>query len=222
MRLLLIEDDHELANALLQSLAQSGHASDVAGSGKAALASSAATAYDLVILDLGLPDMDGLDLLAQLRRRGLLAPVLILTARDGVHDRIRGLDSGADDYLAKPFALGELEARMRALLRRGAVGEDLVEFGPLQFDANAREFSVHGRRLDLTARELGVLEALMRRPGRVVGKQNLFESIYAWDADAGPSAIEVHVSRLRRKLEACDSGVAIRALRGLGYRLEHD
>lgn len=220
MRLLLIEDDRELAHGLLHALAQSGHACDIAASGQAALAACAVTAYDLVVLDLGLPDTDGLDLLRELRARGLAAAVLILTARDGVHERIRGLDGGADDYLAKPFALGELEARIRALLRRGHPGTTVLGCGRLRFDTATRHASVGGQALELTARELAILELLLRRNGRVIGKQQLFDAVYSWDAEANLSAIEVHISRLRRKLEAGEAGVLIRMLRGLGYRLE--
>lgn len=220
MRLLLIEDDAELANGLVHALAQSGHACDAAANGQAALNACAVTAYDLVVLDLGLPDVDGQDLLRQLRERGLAAPVLILTARDDVHERIRGLDGGADDYLAKPFALGELEARVRALLRRSQPGGTQLAFGRLQFDTATRCASVDEIPIDLTARELAILELLLRRAGRVVGKQQLFDAIYTWEADANLSVIEVHVSRLRRKLEAVSAGVGVRMLRGLGYRLE--
>jgi len=220
MRLLLIEDDAELANGLVHALAQSGHACEAAANGHAAMRACAVTPYDLVVLDLGLPDVDGHDLLRQLRERGLSAPVLILTARDDVRERIRGLDGGADDYLAKPFALGELEARIRALLRRGQPSGAHLGLGRLRFDAASRHASVGDAPLDLTARELAILELLLRRGGRVVGKQQLFDAIYSWDADANLSVIEVHVSRLRRKLEAASAGVVVRMLRGLGYRLE--
>jgi DNA-binding response OmpR family regulator len=220
MRLLLIEDDRDLADGLVHALAQSGHACDHVGSGHAALNATAVTTYDLVVLDLGLPDVDGLDLLGQMRRGGLAAPVLILTARDGIDDRIRGLDRGGDDYLAKPFALGELEARIRALLRRGSGSATVLRVANLELDAGARLASVDGRPFDLTARELAVLEALLRRAGRTVSKQQLFDALYTWEADANLSVIEVHVSRLRRKLEAAQAGVGIRMLRGLGYRIE--
>lgn len=219
MRLLLIEDDPELADGLQQSLAQSGYAVDVARSAHAARAASAATRYEMVILDLGLPDADGLALLRELRIQGTQAPVLILTARGGLDDRIAGLDAGADDYLAKPFALGELEARVRALLRRGPdAGAHQIQLGQLAYDAVTRRVLVDGADLELTARELAVLEALLRRPRALVSKEQLFESLYTWDSEANLSAVEVHVSRLRKKLEP--AGVAIRMFRGLGYRLE--
>ena len=222
MRLLLIEDDAELADALQQSLAQSGYAVDVAHTGHAGRAACAATRYEMMILDLGLPDVDGLTLLRELRAQGATAPVLILTARGELDDRIAGLDAGGDDYLAKPFALGELEARVRALLRRGPdAGPQCVQFGQLSYEAATRRVTVEGADLDLTARELSVLETLLRRPRALVSKEQLFESLYSWDSEANLNAIEVYVSRLRKKLEPANVG--IRMFRGLGYRLEaHD
>lgn len=221
MRILLIEDDQKLAEGLLRALAQDGHACDHLDRAGPAPAAFDTVDYDLAILDLGLPDGDGLELLAQLRRRGLDTPVLILTARDGVEDRIRGLDSGADDYLAKPFALGELEARVRALARRRGAAAQLRSIGRLVFDAGVRDVRLDdGTALELTARELALIDMLMQQPGRVVSKQRLFDAIYNWDADANLSVIEVHLSRLRRKLNDAGAGVGIRMLRGLGYRIE--
>ena len=219
MRLLLIEDDPELADGLQQSLVQSGYAVDVARTAHAGRTACATTRYEMLILDLGLPDGDGLALLRELRAQGTQAPVLILTARGGLDDRIAGLDAGGDDYLAKPFALGELEARVRALLRRGPdAGAHQIQLGHLTYDAVTRRVVVDGADLELTARELAVLEALLRRPRALVSKEQLFESLYTWDSEANLSAVEVHVSRLRKKLEP--AGVAIRMFRGLGYRLE--
>lgn len=221
MRILLIEDDRKLAEGLLRALAQGGHACDHLDRAQLVPAALDAVDYDLLILDLGLPDGDGLDLLAQLRRTGMDTPVLILTARDGVEDRIRGLDSGADDYLPKPFALGELEARVRALVRRRGNGAQLQCIGRLVFDAGIRGARLDdGTPLELTARELALIEILMQQPGRVVSKQRLFDAVYNWDADANLSVIEVHLSRLRRKLSDAGAGVGIRMLRGLGYRIE--
>ena len=219
MRILLIEYDTELSDGLQQSLAQSGYAVDVARTVHAARAACAVTRYELAILDLGLPDGDGIALLRELRAQGMLAPVLILSARGGLDDRIAGLDAGGDDYLAKPFALGELEARVRALLRRGSdASPSLMQIGGLSYDAGTREVLVHGADPALTARELAVLEALLRRPRALVSKEQLFESRFSWDSDSNLSAVEVYVSRLRRKLEP--AGVVIRMFRGLGYRLE--
>jgi DNA-binding response OmpR family regulator len=220
MRVLLIEDDTELASGVASALAQSGYAADVMRTGGGALAAAKTASYQLVILDLGLPDMDGFEVLARLRRGGSAVPVLILTARDALQDRIRGLDAGADDYLVKPFALGELEARLRALLRRGEPSAPTLRVARLSFEPVSRRFSVGEREVDLTAREHAVLELLLRATGRIVGKTQIFESLYGFDDEANVSMIEVFVSRLRRKLEAHDAGIVIRAFRGLGYRLE--
>lgn len=220
MRLLLVEDDLELANGLVNTLAQSNYAADAVHCGRDAVAACQTTAYRLIILDLGLPDEDGISVLRRLRANGVTTPVLILTARDDLKDRIAGLDAGGDDYLTKPFAFGELEARLRALLRRSHVDENVRVFGEVEFDPGSRIASVKGRELDLTAREAAVLELLLARPGRVVSKQAMVESLYSWDQEANPSAIEVFVSRLRRKLDDAGAGVGVRVLRGLGYRLE--
>jgi DNA-binding response OmpR family regulator len=222
VRLLLIEDDLELANGLMNALAQSNHATDVVHSAAAAVAACATTQYQLLVLDLGLPDEDGIQLLRRLRQRGVMAPVLILTARDELQDRVRGLDAGADDYLSKPFALVELEARIRALLRRGDSSGAAMNFGDVELDSTSKRVTVKDQEVVLTARELAVLELLLRRPGRVVSKQQMMESLYTWDQEANPTMIEVFVSRLRRKLEAAGAEIGIRALRGLGYRLEHN
>ena len=219
MRLLLIEDDAGLADGLQHSLAQSGFVVDVATTGAAGKSACATTRYEMIILDLGLPDIDGLALLRELRGSGTTAPVLILTARGDLNDRIAGLDAGADDYLAKPFALGELEARVRALMRRGTEsGPQKTQIGNLVYDASNRRVTVGTNDLELTARELSVLEALLRRPKALVSKEQLFESLYSWDSEANLNAVEVYVSRLRKKLEP--AGVGIRMFRGLGYRLE--
>jgi two-component system OmpR family response regulator len=172
-----------------------------------------------VILDIGLPKIDGYEVLRRLRHRGSKTPVLFLTARDGLDDRVRGLDLGGDDYLAKPFDLPELEARVRALIRRGqSGGGSLLVHGALTLDTAGRRAMLNGERLELSARELGVLEVLMLRSGRVVNKDQLAEQLYGWDEEVGANAIEVYVHRLRRKLEP--AGVAIRTIRGLGYLLE--
>lgn len=222
MRLLLVEDDRELADGLLSALAQSGYATDIARSGRDALASCAAATYQLVILDLGLPDLDGMEVLHGLRDRGMTSPVLILTARDELRDRVLGLDAGGDDYLVKPFAVAELEARIRALLRRGDSAAAVLQIGALAFEPASRRLTVRGHELALTASELAVLELLLRRSGRIINKQHIFESLYGWDNDANASAVEVFVSRLRRKLAQAAAGVEIRVFRGLGYRLEQE
>ena len=220
MHLLIVEDDVELASALASALAQSGYAADVAHAGGAALAACDTTTFQLIVLDLGLPDMDGLEVLRRLRRDGISTPVLILTARDELCDRVAGLDSGADDYLAKPFEVAELEARIRALLRRGEPAGTTITFGSLAFEPASRWLTVSGEKLELTARELAVLEILLRREGRIVSKRQIFDSLYSWDNEASVSMVEVFISRLRRKLSRAHAGVGVRVFRGLGYRLE--
>jgi two-component system OmpR family response regulator len=219
MRILIVEDDPVLADGLTRSLRHSEYAVDCVGNGGEADHVLAAQAYDLVILDLGLPGLDGFEVLRRLRRRGASAPVLVLTARDGLTDRVKGLDLGADDYMTKPFDLPELEARVRALIRRGQTGGgSALTHGALVLDTAGRRATLGGEPLDLSARELGVLEVLMMRSGRVVNKEQLAEQLYGWDEEVGPNAIEVYVHRLRRKLEP--AGVNIRTIRGLGYLLE--
>lgn len=219
MRILIVEDDPVLADGIERSLAGAGYSIDRLGSGLDADAALAAQEYDLVILDLGLPGLDGLEVLRRLRRRGGRAPVLVLTARDAVGDRVAGLDLGADDYLAKPFDLAELEARTRALLRRGQFGADpRIALGPLVFDSVGRRAVVNGSALELSAREISVLEVLLARVGRVVAKEHLAERLSRWGEEIGANAIEVYIHRLRRKLEP--SGIEIRTIRGLGYLID--
>ncbi len=219
MRILIAEDDPVLADGLTRSLHQSDYAVDCVGTGDQADHVLLAQNYDLVILDLGLPKLDGFEVLRRLRHRGSKVPVLVLTARDGLDERVRGLDLGADDYLTKPFDLPELEARVRALIRRGqSGGGSILTHGTLQLDTAGRRATLSGAPLDLSARELGVLEVLMHRSGRVVNKEQLAEQLYGWDEEVGANAIEVYVHRLRRKLEP--AGVVIRTIRGLGYLLE--
>ncbi|KAG1466088.1 hypothetical protein G6F57_013315 [Rhizopus arrhizus] len=208
MRILLIEDDAALADGLIRALQGAGHLCDHLSRGLHAPAALASAPYDVMVLDLSLPDVDGLDLLSRLRNDGVTLPVLILTARDGIDDRILGLDRGGDDYLAKPFALGELEARLRALSRRRSDAPAQKRLGRLCFDSIRNEAQVDGQRVELTARELALVEALMQHPGRTVTKQRLFDALYSWDHEANLSVIEVHVSRLRRKLEQARAGPA--------------
>lgn len=219
MRLLVVEDNDRLAETLTSLLRGEGHAVDLVSSGEDADATLAAEPFDLVILDLGLPGMDGLDVLRRLRDRRTETAVLILTSRGALDDRVKGLNLGADDYLTKPFEIEEFEARVRALLRRRARanGSSLV-VGELLFDVSARTACLRGAALDLPKRELDLLEALMVRAGRVTSKRELVEAISDFDGSVSETAIELYVSRLRRKLEP--EGVRIRVLRGLGYMLE--
>lgn len=219
MRLLLVEDHAELAEWVAKALRHAGYALDVLDRGDHADHALRSQAYDLVILDLSLPGLDGLEVLRRLRSRqqGSPTPVLVLTARGTTEDRVKGLNLGADDYLPKPFELAELEARIKALLRRSGNFVPLVRIGRLEFDTTTRMVSVEGKPLALTPRELAVLEALLSRVGRPVAREALFEKVFDFDAEARVEAIEIYVSRLRKKLEG--SGVAINTLRGLGYLL---
>ena len=219
MRILVAEDDAILADAVQRSLRQAGYAVDWVKNGLEADAALDTDEFDLLILDLGLPRKSGLEVLKRLRGRDSRLPVLILTALDGVNDRVRGLDAGADDYLAKPFDLAELEARARALTRRGmAGGPTLLRHGPLSYDQVGRVARVNGEALELSAREISLLEIFLRRAGRLVSKDQLVSHLCEWGEEVSPNAIEVYVHRLRRKLEAC--GVRIVTVRGLGYSLE--
>ena len=219
MRILVAEDDAVLAEGVMQTLRHSGYAVDWVKNGAEAESALAADQFDLLILDLGLPKKSGLDVLRRLRANDSRVPVLILTALDGVRDRVRGLDAGADDYLAKPFDLAELEARVRALTRRGmAGGATFLQHGPLRYDQVGRSASLNGQPLELSAREVSLLEVFLQRAGRLVSKDQLVSHVCEWGEEVSENAIEVYVHRLRRKLEP--AGVSIRTIRGLGYSLE--
>ena len=221
MRILIVEDDPALADGLVRSLTQSGYAVDCATQGAMANTMLQDGVYDLAILDLGLPRMDGTEVLRRLRQRGGKTPVLVLTARDAVEDRVIGLDLGADDYMTKPFDLSELEARVRALIRRGQLGSNTsLTCASLLLDTAAHRAYVAEVPIDLSAREIGVLEVLLLRQRKVVSKEQIMEALCKWDEDLGGNAIEVYIHRLRKKLET--SGVRIRTIRGLGYLLEED
>lgn len=221
MRILIAEDDSILADGLSRSLRQNGYAVDAVNDGLSADSALAAQEFDLLILDLGLPQLSGLEVLRRLRLRNSHLPVLILTAADSVEQRVRGLDLGADDYMAKPFALSELEARVRALTRRGAGGgATLVHHGRLTFDQTGRVATVDDHTLDLSAREISLLEILLMRTGRMVSKTQLVDHLCEWGEEVSTNAIEVYVHRLRKKLEP--SGVKIMTVRGLGYCLERE
>jgi two-component system OmpR family response regulator len=219
LRILVAEDDAILADGLMRSLRKAGHAVDWVKNGVEAESAVATGAFDLLILDLGLPKMNGLDALKCLRARGSQVPVLILTALDGVQERVRALDLGADDYLAKPFALEELEARVRALTRRSHGGTSAVlTHAQLSYDQAGKVAQINGVTVDLSAREMALLEMLLQRAGRVVNKAQLVDHLCEWGEEVSANAIEVYVHRLRRKLEA--GGVKIVTVRGLGYCIE--
>jgi DNA-binding response OmpR family regulator len=219
MRILIVEDDAALADALTHALRKSRHAVDCLASGAAADNAVTTQDYDIVILDLGLPDVDGFQVLRRLRARGKRIPVLILTARDGLHDRVLGLDLGADDYLTKPFELPELEARMRAVTRRAyGAADDNVKLGRLALDSAGQRVMLDGEALELSAGEFRVLEMLMTRSGRVISKEALIQRLYGWDREVRKNAVEIFVHRVRKKLRS--AGVNIRTVRGLGYLLE--
>jgi two-component system OmpR family response regulator len=218
VRILLAEDDNLLADALSRALVQSTYAVDVVGSGDAADNALAHQVYDLVILDIGLPGLSGLDVLRRLRARRVRVPVLLLTAMDALADRVQGLDAGADDYLSKPFDLPELEARVRALLRRGADANTSLMHGRLRLDMAARRVYQDEQPVDFSAREFAVLELLLMREGRVVSKEHMVNHLYGWGDEVGANAIEVYVHRIRKKLEPM--GCEIRTVRGMGYLME--
>ena len=217
MRLLLVEDDEMIAETVLESMRREGYAIDWAQDGRAAELSLGNGVYDLVLLDLGLPRKDGFDLLRGYRRQGGEAPVIILTARDAVNDRIRGLDAGADDYLIKPFDLDELAARARALLRRRTGHKHPVyTHGELTLDPAAHEVTKGGVPLALVPREFALLQALIEEPARVFTRAELEDKLYGWGEEVGSNTIEVHVHSLRRKIGA----EQVVTVRGVGYRLK--
>ena len=219
MRLLLVEDSHKLAAWLGKALRQHGYAVDTTHDGAEADSLLRTEHYDAIVLDLSLPSMDGLTILQRLRARGTAAPVLILTARGELEDRVRGLNLGADDYLAKPFELSELEARLQALIRRAhGVSAPLLSLGPLGYEPSGRVFTLNGQRLALRPKEHAVLEVLITRAGKAVSKAQLYDSVFSIDATTGQDVVEIYIHRLRKQLAG--SGVAIVTLRGLGYLLE--
>jgi len=214
MRVLLVEDDGMIAQGLQTALRQANYAVDWVADGKSADAALKDAVFDLVLLDLGLPQRDGLDVLRAMRQRGGATPVIILTARDEVQQRIAGLDAGADDYIVKPFDLDEVMARMRSVLRRAAGrGDPVIQHGDLRLDPVAHTVERSGAPVSLSAHEFSVLEALLQRPGAVLSRSQLEDRLYGWDEQIGSNAVEVYIHGLRRKL----GNDAIRTLRGVGY-----
>jgi two-component system OmpR family response regulator len=219
VRILVVEDDSVLGAALARALNQAAYAVDLVDNGDAANGALDTASYDLVVLDLALPKVDGLNVLRRLRDRRSRVPVLILSARDSLDDRVKGLDLGADDYMTKPFDLPEFEARVRALVRRGQHrATNVLRHGRLEVDLEARRAFHDGTPIDFSARELAVVELLMSRQGRVVTKEQIVDRVFGWGEEVGSNAIEVCVHRVRRKLEPY--GIEIRTVRGMGYLLE--
>ena len=221
MRLLVVEDDASIRGVLVRGLTEEGFAVDQAVDGEDGWYKASDPAYDLIVLDLMLPKKDGLTLLRELRSQGIRTPVLVLTARDAVPDRIRGLDQGADDYLIKPFAFDELLARVRALLRRlQGTFDPVLRSGPLALDRSTRRVSANGQDLDLSNREFSILEYLMQHPGEVLSRTRIYEHVWNEQMEVMSNVIDVHIKEIRRKLARTGATAAISTVRGVGYRLE--
>ena len=219
MNVLLVEDDVSLSDGIARILLSAGLAVDARTTGVEALEATRQGRFDLVLLDIGLPGIDGYEVLRRLRAAEDSTPVLVLSARDQIGDRVHGLDLGADDYLAKPFAMAELGARIRALLRRAQIqASPRITHGPLTMDRSARRTYLSGERLELTAREWAVLEILLQKAEKIVSKESIIHHVASWDDHLSTNAIEVYISRLRAKLEP--AGIRIRTVRGFGYMLE--
>lgn len=221
MRILLIEDHQRLAQSIVEGLSGFGFGVDLFVTADEGLAASKSISYEAIVLDLGLPDRDGLEVIQEVRATASWTPILILTARDGIDDRVEGLDRGADDYMLKPFAMKELAARLRALLRRpgGPLGTT-IDIGNMSLDTAARQLKVDGRTVAVPPRELDALELLMRRADQVVPKRLFEDSVYGLSDEVTPNTIEALVSRLRRRLETIEAKVSIHTLRGIGYLLK--
>jgi DNA-binding response OmpR family regulator len=223
MRVLIVEDDASLRRLIARGLQEAGHVADALSDGRECAEYLAATAYDVVILDLNLPHRDGLLVLRDVRERGIATPVLLLTARVDPHDVVNGLDAGADDYLRKPFALDELHARLRSLTRRPhGWSEDLLSCGDLAFDRRTREAHRGNRVLDLTSKEIAMLETLLRNAGRTVTREALIDAVWDRAADPGSNVLDVYARRLRMKLSAAGEPPLLHTVRGVGFKLgEH-
>jgi len=219
MHVLLVEDDVSLSDGIARILLGAGHAVEARATGSDALEATRSRRFDLMLLDIGLPGIDGYEVLRRLRSEQDATPVLVLTARDHINERVYGLDLGADDYLAKPFAMAELGARVRALLRRAQMrSSPRITHGPLSMDKAARRAYLAGEPLDLAAREWAVLEVLLQKVEKIVSKDGIVNWVAGWDGELSPNAVEVYISRLRAKLEP--AGIHIRTVRGFGYMLE--
>jgi DNA-binding response OmpR family regulator len=223
MRILLVEDDSDVARFIGKGLMEQAYAVDVAEDGEQALYMAGISTYDVIVLDVMIPSPDGLEVARNLRESGSTVPILMLTARDTVDDKIAGLDAGADDYLAKPFEFGELLARLRALLRRGgATVSALIRVANLEIDTRSHRVSIDGRQLTLTTKEYGVLEYLARNTGRIVTREEISEHVWNQDFDPFSNLIEVYINRLRRHIEKLSAAKLIQTVRGAGYMLDAD
>ena len=223
MRILTVEDDRKVAGFIAQGLREEGHAVDIAGDGDEATTLAHVNAYDVILLDVVLPKKNGFQVAQELRREGRNTPILMLTSRDGVEDIVRGLDSGADDYLSKPFRFDELLARIRALTRRGGAERlDVLRYGPLAMDRLRHEVKVDEVKLDLTAREFQLLEYMLLHPEEVVRRTTLLEKVWDMHFDPGSNVVDVHVGNLRRKLTAAAGEQLIQTVRGVGFTLRRN
>jgi DNA-binding response OmpR family regulator len=219
MRVLVVEDEKGIIDFLTQGLKEAGYAVDVASDGRTGLDYALATQYDIILLDVMLPGMNGLAVVRELRRAKIASPVIMLTARSTVDDRVHGLDAGADDYLVKPFAFAELLARIRALLRRPQTSMDtLISFGDIELDTVRHEFRRNGERIELSGREFSILEYFMRNPGQVLTRTQIAEHIWNFDAYAGSNVVDVYIGYLRKKIDPDPAKSFIQTVRGVGYR----
>jgi two-component system copper resistance phosphate regulon response regulator CusR len=220
MRVLVVEDEDRIADFLSRGLASAGYEADVAGTGAAALEAMHGKEFDLIVLDLGLPDMDGLELLGKIRNRKLSPPVLILSARDAVDDRVKGLEGGADDYLVKPFAFVELLARVRVLIRRGQPTPEKLQVGDLMLDCIRRRVSRSGEPIELAPKEFSILEYLMRNQGRPLSRTMIVEHVWDMDYDGLTNIVDVYIRHLRSKVDDKWPAKMIQTVRGIGYMLD--
>ncbi len=220
MRILVVEDERRIADFLQRGLESAGYAVDIVGDGGAALEQVHAAEYDLIILDLGLPDMDGLQLLNKIRNRKTSPPILILSARDQVDDRVKGLEGGADDYMVKPFAFVELLARARALLRRGQPTPERLQVGDLSLDCIRRRVSRAGEAIELAPKEFSILEYMMRNRGRPLSRTMIVEHVWDMDYDGLTNIVDVYIRHLRSKIDDRFAGKMIHTVRGIGYMLD--
>jgi DNA-binding response OmpR family regulator len=216
--ILIVEDEERIASFVDKGLRSSGFATAIAGDGESGLAMATSGRFDLVVLDLGLPDIDGIEVLKRMRGRGMTAPVVILTARDGVHSTVEGLEGGADDYVTKPFRFEELLARIRARLRAGSEIPSVLEAGDARLDLRTRKIHVGDRTEELTAREFALAEMLFRHPGQVLSREQILDRVWGYDHDPRSNIVDVYIGYLRRKL----GKEMIRSERGMGYRLDVD